>query len=216
MTQQLRPATTSDHGSRTPRMPLPTCPRPHCHGNMITRRDGDYVTTSCLACSRPNADAYRPRPLRYEIRLPLRREEIFALAGRTRHHPNHTLNTEEPQLTLDLKKYCDLRRRGYSVGAIRNRTQWPAHYPDLLLEEAMRRGMKGADANPRHAYRQWLLEMHDSGMDAVEIYRLSSHSEIETHEELTAILKTAHYAELECWTTLRENCAEATADADCP
>ena len=161
---------------------------------MIMRRDGDYVTVSCLACSRPGADVYRPLPLRYEIRLPLRREEILALAGRTRPHPNPTLDTEEPQLTNDLKKYCDMRRRGYSIGAIRNRTGWPEHYPNLLLEEAMRRGMKGADANPRHAYRQWLLEMHDSGMDVVNIYRRSSHSEIETHKELTEILKTAQHA----------------------
>ena len=136
----------------------------------------------------------------------------MALAGAKRPHPNPTLHTEEPQLTRYLKRYCDLRRRGYSTGAIRNRTGWPAHYPDLLLEEAMRRGMKGADANPRHAYRQWLLEMHDSGMDEVEIYRLSSLSEIETHEELTEILKTAQHAELDCWTTLQENCAEASAD----
>ena len=216
MTQQLRPAPTSDHGCHTPRRPIPTCPRPHCHGNMITRRDGDYVTVSCLACSRPGVHLYRPRPLRYEIRLPLRRGEILALAGRTRHHPNPTLDTEEPQLTLDLKKYCDLRRRGYSVAAIRTRTGWPVQYIDLLLDEATRRDMKGADANPRHAYRQWLLEMHDSGMDAVEIYRLSSLSEIDTHEELTEILKTARCAELEYWTTLQENCAEDAADADWP
>ena len=108
-----------------------------------------------------------------------------------------------------------MRRRGYGIGAIRNRTGWPEYYPDLLLEEAMRRGMKGADANPRHAYRQWLLEMHDSG-DVVEIYRLSSHSETDTHEELTEAVETAQYAELECWTTLQENCAEAEANADRP
>ena len=105
-----------------------------------------------------------------------------------------------------------MRRRGYSTGDIRNRTGWPEHYPDLLLEEAMRRGMKGADANPHHAYRQWLLEMHDSGMDVAEIYRLSSHSETETHEELKAILEIGLHAELERWTTQQENCAEADAD----
>ncbi|MCY4560087.1 MAG: hypothetical protein OXF79_27745 [Chloroflexi bacterium] len=47
-------------------------------------------------------------------------------------------------------------------------------------------------------------------------FPISSLSEIETHEELTEILKTAQYAELEYWTTLRENYAEAAADADWP
>ena len=191
MTQQLRPAPTSEHGSRTPRRPLPRCPRPHCHGNMIMRRDGDYVTVSCLACSRPGVHLYRPRPLRYEIRLPLRREEILAPAGAKRPHPNPTLDTEEPQLTNDLKKYCDLRRRGYSVGAIRNRTGWPEYYPDLLLEEAMRRGMKGADENAKEAFKEWLLEMFDSATDPAAICHMSTQPEHETKKNLKEALDAA-------------------------
>lgn len=76
----------------------------------------------------------------------------------------------------------------------------------------MHRGMKGADANPRHAYRQWLIEMHDSGMDVVNIYRISGRSPTETHKELKEAAETAQYAELERCTTLQENCAEADAD----
>ena len=194
MTQQQRPPQRSERTSsrRTLRM-YPRC-RHRRPRSWNTTRNGDYVTISCLECGESGDEMYSRIPLQLEMMS------------------NPKLDIEEPKLTIELRKYCDLRRRGYSIGAIRNRTGWPEYYVDLLLEEAMRRGMKGADADPRHAYRQWLLEMHDSRMDVVEIYRLSSHSEIETHEELTEAVETAQYAELERWTTLQENYAESDAD----
>ena len=198
MTQQQRPPLKSERTSnrRTLRT-YPRCPRKECDrqpDSLTTTRDGEYLTIWCRECGESGDERYIPARQEIETR------------------PNPTLNIEEPRLTKYLKKYCDLRRRGCSAGAIRNRTQWPAHLPDLLLAEAQHRSMKGSEADPRHAYRLWLLEMHDSGMDTAEIYRLSNRSETETHEELTAILEIVMYTQLECWTTQQENYAEADAE----
>ena len=76
--------------------------------------------------------------------------------------------------------------------------------------------MKGTDENADAAFREWLLEMHDSGIGMRHICRLSGRSESETRQQLTETLEIVDYAELERWTTLQENCAEAEADADWP
>ena len=91
---------------------------------------------------------------------------------------------EEPQLTQELEKSCDLRRCGHDDEGIWNRTGWPEYYRDLLLEEAMRHDMKGTDENADAAFREWLLEMHDSGIGMRHICRLSGRSESETRQQL--------------------------------
>ena len=176
MTQQ-RPASTPDHGPRrTGHRTLPICPRPHCDRKpsaLVTKRNGDYVTIVCTDCGQSGDERRRPDPLGLEIR------------------PNPTLNIEEPQLTKYLKRYCDMRRRGYSVGAIRNRTQWPAYFPDLLLEEAQRRGMKGSDENASEAFTEWLLESFDAAIDVNAICHMSTQPEHETKKNLKEALDAA-------------------------
>ena len=69
----------------------------------------------------------------------------------------------------------------------------------------------------RHAARyEWLLDMHDSRIGMRHICRPSGRSESETRQQLTEALQVVHYAELERWTTVQENCAEAESDADGP
>ena len=96
--------------------------------------------------------------------------------------------SDEPQLTKELEKYCDLRRRGFSHNGIRNRTGWPSHYPDLFLEEAGRRGMPGSNENANEAFREWLLESFDSAMDITAICRLSAQPEHKTRKKLKEAL----------------------------
>ena len=178
------PAPRSNGPIRRPRRKAPSYPRPHCGEELVTKRDGDYVATTCIVCSRVMARRYSPKP---------------------------KLGTEEPQLTKGLEMYCDLRRRGHTDEAILSRTGWPRHYPDLLLEEANRREMPGSAENADEAFHEWLLEMHDAGMNMTEICRLSGRSGPRTRMALSELLEAAHYAELECWTATREN----YADADC-
>ena len=180
------PATLGNGPTRRPRRLVPRCRRPDCDGELVTKRDGDRVATTCSTCGRDVKDRYAPRP-------------------------TPKLDTEEPQLTRGLEKYCALRHRGYTHEAIRSRTGWSEHYPDLLLEEAIRRDMPGSNENADEAFYEWLLEMHDSGGDATEICRLSGRSDSETRTALGEVLEAAQYAELEHWTATREN----YADADC-
>ena len=180
------PATLGNGPTRRPRRLVPTCPRPDCDGELVKKRDGDYVVTRCISCGHDATYRYAPE---------------------------HQLETKEPQLTRGLEMYCDLRRRSYTHGAIRGRTGWSHHYLNLLLEEASRRGMKGSNEDRDEAFREWLLEMHDSGMNLTEIYRLSGRSNLETRTELTEALEAARYIELERWTAARENYADA--DFDC-
>ncbi len=178
------PATLGNGPIRRPRRLVTRCPRPDCDGELVTKRDGDHVVTTCSTCGHDVKDRCAPRP-------------------------KPKLDTEEPQLTRGLEKYCDLRRRGYTHEAIRSRTGWSEHYPDLLLEEASRRGMKGSNENAVDAFHEWLLEMHDAGTDENEICRLSGRSDSETRTALRELLEAAHYAELERWTATRENYADA-------
>ena len=142
------------------------------------------MATTCSTCGHDAKDRYAPRP-------------------------KPKLETEEPYLTKGLEMYCDLRRRGYTHEAIRGRTGWPEHYPDLLLEEAIRREMLGSNQNADEAFHEWLLEMHYSGVDMAEICRLSARSDSETRTELTEALEVAHYVEIERWTATLENYADA-------
>lgn len=181
------PATLGNGPIRRPRRLMPRCPRPDCDGELVTKRDGYHVATTCSTCGLDAKDRYalRPKP---------------------------KLETAEPYLTNGLEMYCDLRRRGYTHEAIRRRTGWPEYYPDLLLEEAIRRGMKGSNENATEAFQEWLLEMRDSGVDMAEICRLSGRSDSETRTELRELLEAAHYAELERWTATRENYADSDFD----
>ncbi len=169
---------------RRPRRLVPKCRRPNCDRELVTKRDGDHVVTTCSNCGHDAKDRHAPRA-------------------------KPKLDTEEPQLTRGLEKYCDLRRRGYTHEVIRRRTGWPEYYSDLLLEEASRRGMKGSNENADEAFHEWLLEMHYSGVDTTEICRLSGRSDSETRVALTELLEAAHYAELERWTAIQENYADA-------
>ena len=199
------PAPPSNARSRPPRRQIPRCPRPNCDGNLVTHRYGDYVAITCIACGQDTTDQYMPSDLTYEVRTPTAEQ-----AGGPR--PSMRFAVNESKLTKHLEKYCDLRRRGYTHGAIRKRTGWPEYYPPQLFAEAARRGMKGTNENPDEAFREWLLEMHDAGMDIAEICRLSAHPDFKTQRELEEAQEAAHDAELERWTTLRENHAEANAD----
>ena len=178
------PATLRNGPIRRPRRLVTRCPRPDCDGELVKKRNGDHVVTTCSTCGHDVKDRYAPRP-------------------------TPQLDTEEPQLTRGLEKYCDLRRRGFTHEAIRGRTGWPEYYPDRMLEEAIRREMPGSNENADEAFHEWLLEMHDSGMNVTEICRLSGRSDSETRTALGEILEAAHYAELERWTATRENYADA-------
>ena len=127
---------------------MPKCPRPNCSGDLVMKHDGDYITITCIACGRDTTDRYAPRRLAYELRMTPQPSEP---------RPDLKLAIKEPQLTKQLERFCDMRRRGHPDGAIRNPFGGPSHYPDLLLEEAIRRGMKGTNENPDDAFREWLL-----------------------------------------------------------
>ncbi len=182
-------ATLDNSPIRRPRRLVPKCRRPDCVGELVTNRHGYHVATTCSTCGRDAKDRYVPKP-------------------------KLELETAEPYLTKGLEMYCDLRRRGYTHEAIRRRTGWPEHYPDLLLEEAIRSEMRGSNENADEAFHEWLLDMHDSGMNATEICRLSGRSDSETRTELTEALDAPHYVELERWTAARENYADS--GFDCP
>ena len=204
MTQQLRPAPTSDHSlSRKQRWLMLTC----LHDSQTAKYDGDDIIISCLTCGRIEPIIYAHITPHDEIETsPAFKAKAAELA-------------KEPRLTQELERYCDLRRRGHDDQEIGKITVWsakinacPEQYCNLLLEEAIRRGMKGTDDNRDVDFREWLLEMHNLGIGIRHICRLSGRSQTETREAL----EIAQYAELECWTTLQENYAEAAADADWP
>ena len=120
-----------DNGERRP-LPqsMNKCPHSSCGGNIVRIRNGDYVTITCLACSRSVADLYLPIPLDYQVRLPLQPAEIAELARRSRARPKPKLDVPEPELTKLVEQYCDLRQRGFTQAAIRAKTAWPRHYPN--------------------------------------------------------------------------------------
>ena len=190
MTQQLRPAPTSDLGSHTPRRPLPRCPRPHCGGNMIAKRDGDYVMSSCLACGRRVNEQYRPTTLAYEVKLPPRAFEAPPTRA-NKPRPKPTLDVPEPELTKLVGRYCDLRQRGCTQKAIRAKTNWPRHYPSLLLEEARQREIPVGLVSQAHAFDTWLLTVHDAGTDLRSIQRMSGQTPAKTKRKLTQALDNA-------------------------
>lgn len=199
-----QPAPSSNRQSRPPRKQMTRCPRPHCNGSLVIHRYGDVVAVTCIACGQDTTGQYMSSDFRYEYRTP---------TAQTRGpRPSMAFAVKESKLTKHLEKYCDLRRLGYDHGAIERRTGWPAYYPSQLLGEAARHGMKGANGNPDEAFREWLLEMHDAGMDIAEICRLSARPDFETQRELEEAQEAAHDAEIERWPTLRENHAEAEAD----
>ena len=47
-----QPAPSGDGQPRRPRRQMPKCFRPHCGGNLVMNRNGDYVTITCIACGR--------------------------------------------------------------------------------------------------------------------------------------------------------------------
>ncbi len=146
-----------------------------CRGFHTEERNGDYVTISCSSCGTITKDQHQPRTQLDEINEQ-RALEVWPLV-------------EEPELTLELEKYCDLRRRGHDDEGIWHRTGWPEYYRNLLLEEAMRRGMKGADENRDVAFREWLLERYKLGIGLRHICRLSGRSQTETHEALLVAIE---------------------------
>ena len=74
-----RDAATLGNGPiRRPRRLVPRCRRPDCDGQLVTKRDGDHVVTTCSNCGHDAKDRHAPKP---------------------------KLDTEEPQLTRGLEKY---------------------------------------------------------------------------------------------------------------
>ncbi len=185
-----QPASSVIHRGRAPRRPTPTCPNRRCGGTLIRRRDGDYVTITCMSCGRPVHDQYRPTKLAYEIRLPP--QAFVAPPARTsKPRPKPTLDVPEPELTKLVERYCDLRRRGFSQTAIRTKTRWPRHYPSLLLEEARKREMPDALASQAHAFETWVLTAHDAGAELDAIQRMSGYIPHQTKRKLAAALDDA-------------------------
>ena len=175
--------------SRTPHRPLPQCPR--CGGNLVRNRMGDYVNTSCLACGRDLDAKYLPKPLGYEVRLPLQRAEIEALVRRSQARPKPTLDVPEPELTHLVEQYCDLRRRGFTQAAIRAKMDWPRHYPNLLLEEARTRQMPDTQGNQGRAFDEWVLTAHDAGVSLGVIQGRSAYPPQMTKRKLANALDAA-------------------------
>ena len=188
----MRQESPPDNGERRlPRRSITKCPRPNCRGNIVRRRDGDYVTLSCLACGRYVHDQYRPTRLGYQVRLPLQAAEIAALARTSRPRPKPRLDVPEPELTKLVERYCDLRRRGFTQAAIRTKTDWPRHYPNLLLEEANKRQIPGAQASQAHAFEEWVLTVHDTGANLGAIQRMSAYTPQRTKRKLAQALDEA-------------------------
>ena len=57
--------------------------------------------------------------------------------------------------------------------------------------------MKGTNENPDVAFHEWLLEMHDAGIEIAEISRLSGCSDAKTKKELDKAQEIVNDAELE-------------------
>ena len=55
--------------------------------------------------------------------------------------------------------------------------------------------MKGNNENPDDAFREWLLETHDSGMATDDICHLSGRLDFETRMVLRKALEGAYYAD---------------------
>ena len=84
------------------------------------------------------------------------------------------LNVPEEELSQMLKLCCDLRRRGFTTRKTLDRTNWPRHYPRLLLEEAARRGLPGSEKSQEQALSNWLLSAFDAGIDESNMRRMAS------------------------------------------
>ena len=90
-----------------------------------------------------------------------------------------------------LEQYCELRRRGFGQQAIQTKASWPRHYPSLLLEEAQRRDMPGAQGSQAQAVTEWLLAMFDAGTEHRVIQRMSAFTGLQTNKQLKAALDAA-------------------------
>ena len=177
-------------GNGQPRRQMPKCSRPHCGGNLVTHRNGDYVTITCIACGRSVHDQFRPTNPAYEVGVPPQAFETPpTLTSKPR--PKPTLDISEPRLTKLVEQYCDLRRRGFTQEAIRSRTGWPPHYPSLLLEEARKREIPDAEASQAQAYEEWLLTAYDAGTDLDAIQKKSGYTPQETDRKLAEALDEA-------------------------
>ena len=101
------------------------------------------------------------------------------------------LDTPELELTAMLEQYCELRRRGFGQQAIQTKASWPKHYPSLLLEEAQRRDMPGAQGSQEQAVTEWLLAMFDAGTEHRIIQRMSAFTGLQIKNRLKAALDAA-------------------------
>ena len=101
------------------------------------------------------------------------------------------LDTPELELTAMLEQYCELRRRGFGQQAIQTKASWPKHDPSLLLEEAQRRDMPGAQGSQAQAVTEWLLAMYDAGTELSVIQRMSAFTGLQTNKRLQAALDAA-------------------------
>ena len=81
------------------------------------------------------------------------------------------LNVPEAELTQMFETCCELRRRGFTRRGTLAKTNWPRHYPRLLLEEAARRGMPGSEEEQEQALTNWLLSALDAGAEMSAIRR---------------------------------------------
>ena len=105
--------------------------------------------------------------------------------------PKPKLDVPEPALTAMLKKYCDLRRRGFGQKAIQTKASWPRHSPSQLLKEAQRRKMTGSQESQKQAVTEWLLAMFDAGTELRVIQRMSAFTGLQTNNRLQTALDAA-------------------------
>ena len=101
------------------------------------------------------------------------------------------LDMPETELTGMLHQYCDLRRRGFTQQTIQTKSGWTRSHQKLLLEEAQRRAMPGAQKSQEQAVTEWLLEMFDAGTELSVIQRTSALPNLQTKKRLETALDAA-------------------------
>ena len=65
------PAPHDIRRNRPSRRRLPQLLRPNYSGELVMKRDSDYVVLTCAVCDRDTTHRYMPRSLTYEVRTPM-------------------------------------------------------------------------------------------------------------------------------------------------
>ena len=169
----------------------PRCPR--CGGDTNIKRIGDCIRQSCIMCGH-GTEVFLPQRLAYQVNIPPSPAETHEARQEPIPHPKPASphpELPEPELTRLIKRYCDLRQRGFTHDAIRTRCNWPRHYPNMLLAQATLRGIPAAQGGPNQAFQNWLLATFDAGLDISLIARQSAFNETQTKKKLNKALDAA-------------------------